>query len=130
ASPMGKGLYQGDAFCLDEEARTALDCPKKERTMRVAAVLVGVCTGLVAWPCSVAAQASPQVHELKASPATVHRNFFDASLKPVLTINSGDIVRLETVSGNPRYFENLGVPKERIPQELYAAFEGVEGNGR
>jgi acetamidase/formamidase len=75
-------------------------------------------------------QASPQVHELKASPATVHRGFFDASLKPVLTIDSGDIVRLETATGNPRYFEKLGVPKDKIPAELYAVYEGVDNDGR
>src|SRR5580698_1706565 len=76
------------------------------------------------------AQSAPKVHELKATPQTVHRGFFDASLKPVLTIDSGDIVRLETATGNPRYFEGLGVPKDKIPKELYDAFEGVEGNGR
>jgi acetamidase/formamidase len=70
------------------------------------------------------------VHELKAAPTTVHRGFFDASLPPVLTIDSGDSVKLETATGNPRYFEKLGVPKEKIPAELYAAFEGVEGDGR
>ena len=75
-------------------------------------------------------QASPKVHELKASPSTVHRNFFDASLKPVLTIDSGDIVRLETATGNPRYFEKLGVPKEKIPAELYAVYQGVDNDGR
>ena len=72
------------------------------------------------------AQSSPKVHDLKAAPDTVHRGFFDASLKPVLTIDSGDIVRLQTASGNPRYFENLGVPKEKIPAELYPIFEGVD----
>ena len=72
----------------------------------------------------------PTVHELIAAPATVHRGFFDATLPPVLTIESGDFVRLETATGNPRYFEELGVPPEKIPQELYAAFEGVEGSGR
>jgi acetamidase/formamidase len=71
-----------------------------------------------------------KTHELKASPTTVHRSFFDGSLAPVLTIDSGDKVKLETASGNPRYFENLGVPKEKIPAELYAVYEGVEGNGR
>jgi acetamidase/formamidase len=54
-----------------------------------------------------------------------NKNFFDASLKPVLTINSGDTVRLETATGNPKYFEKLGVPKDKIPQELYTAFEGL-----
>ena len=76
------------------------------------------------------AQGSARIHELKASPATVHRYFFDAALKPVLTIDSGDIVRLETASGNPRWYEGLGVPKDKIPAELYAVFEGVEGAGR
>jgi acetamidase/formamidase len=79
---------------------------------------------------NVWAQNAPKVHELKASPQTVHRGFLDASLKPVLTINSGDIVKLETATGNPRYFEQLGVPKEKIPAELYTVYEGVEGAGR
>src|SRR5450432_3031061 len=81
--------------------------------------------------CAIApAQAADQIYELKPSAATVHRGFFDASLKPVLTIDTGDIVRLWTATGNPRYFESLGVPKEKIPAELYAAFEGAPGEGR
>jgi acetamidase/formamidase len=76
------------------------------------------------------ALAQQKIHELRASPTTVHRWFFDASLKPVLTIDSGDIVRLWTTTGNPRYFESLGVPKEKIPAELYAAFEGAPGENR
>jgi acetamidase/formamidase len=84
--------------------------------------------GLILMPGSVVS--AQTTHELKASPATVHRGFFDATLKPVLTIDSGDIVRLETASGNPRYFESVGVPKEKIPAELYAVFEGVEGENR
>jgi acetamidase/formamidase len=66
------------------------------------------------------AQNAPAIHELKASPQTVHRGFFDASLKPVLTINSGDIVKLE----------QLGVPKEKIPAELYDVYKGVDNAGR
>ena len=86
---------------------------------------------LVLAPAMAGAQSSsPKVHELKASPSTVHRGFFDASLKPVLTIDSGDIVRLETATGNPRYFEKLGVPKDKIPAELYAVYEGVDNDGR
>ena len=92
--------------------------------------VLAACLVLLALPIVSAAQGAPKAHELKASVTTVHRGFFDASLKPVLTVDSGDIVRLETATGNPRYFESLGVPKEKIPAELYAAFEGVEGTGR
>src|SRR5438046_7012333 len=88
-----------------------------------------LCAGALMHAASLAVCAET-VHELKASPATVHRGFFDATLKPVLTIDSGDVVRLWTTTGNPRYFERLGVPKEKIPAELYAAFEGAPGAGR
>jgi hypothetical protein len=77
-----------------------------------------------------AAQNSPRTHELKASPTTVHRGFFDATLKPVLTIDSA------TSSGSRRRrairdsFESIGVPKDKIPAELYAVFDGVEGPNR
>src|SRR6476646_9911151 len=96
--------------------------------MRVTHVASCIC--LILLPAVASAQGSPKIHELKASPATVHRGFFDASLKPVLTIDSGDIVRLETATGNPRWFEKLGVPKDKIPAELYEVFKGVEGDGR
>jgi acetamidase/formamidase len=85
---------------------------------------------LMLLPGFARAQGSANIHELKASPATVHRGFFDASLKPVLTIDSGDIVRLETATGNPRWYEKLGVPRDKIPAELYAVYEGVEGDAR
>jgi acetamidase/formamidase len=94
------------------------------------AVRLAIGVVLAASPAIAQGQSAPRVHELKASAATVHRGFFDASLKPVLTIDSGDIVRLETASGNPKWFENLGVPREKIPAELYAAYEGFEGSGR
>ena len=77
-------------------------------------------------PTLAIAQTSPKVHELMAAPDTVHRGFFDATLKPVLTIDSGDVVRLHTASGNPRYYEALGVPKDKIPADLYRVFQGVE----
>ena len=78
--------------------------------------------------CGVSAQAA--TYELKASPTTTHISYFDATQPPVLTVESGDHVKLETASGNPRYWEKLGVPKEKIPAELYEVYKNVEGSGR
>jgi len=96
--------------------------------MRLAALAISLTASLLA--AAPAALSAEKVHELKPSPSTVHRGFFDSTLKPVLTIDSGDVVRVWTATGNPRYFESLGVPKEKIPQELYAIWEGAPGDGR
>ena len=52
---------------------------------------------------------------LKASPETCHWGFFDASHPAVLTIDSGDEVTIETISGGP-----LNLPGEgfHVPPEL------------
>src|SRR6202521_2631448 len=93
-------------------------------------VLYGLCLGAAVICATAPALGADRIHELKPSASTVHRGFFDASLKPVLTIDTGDIVRLWTATGNPRYFESLGVAKEKIPPELYTAYEGAPGEGR
>jgi hypothetical protein len=40
-------------------------------------------------------------HELFAGPDTVHWGYFDATLEPVLRIESGDTVILNSISGSP-----------------------------
>ena len=40
-------------------------------------------------------------HHLKSSPETCHWGIFDATLPPVLTVQSGDTVTIETISGGP-----------------------------
>jgi acetamidase/formamidase len=56
-------------------------------------------------------------HHLRSSPETVHWGYFDASLQPVLTIDSGDRVTVETVSGAPEVMPKSGF---KIPPELEA----------
>jgi hypothetical protein len=49
-------------------------------------------------------------HTLMPSPQTVHIGYFSAALKPVLTVNSGDIVTIESVGGpDPANIEASGV---------------------
>ena len=55
-------------------------------------------------------------HHLHSSPETCHWGFFDAQLKPVLTIASGDEVTIETVSGGPEVLPDKS--KFHIPPEL------------
>jgi acetamidase/formamidase len=54
-------------------------------------------------------------HHLASSPETVHWGYFDASLKPVLTIASGDRVTVDTVSGGPEVMPKSGFT---IPPEV------------
>ena len=91
-----------------------------------------LCIGLgVFIACAAWGAASAQtIHEIKPTPSTVVYGYYDAKQKPVLTIDSGDIVRLWTATGNPRYFESIGVPREKIPPELFTAFVGAPDDGR
>jgi acetamidase/formamidase len=46
--------------------------------------------------------------ELKATPETVHWGYFDASLKPALTVDSGDRVTIRSVSGSEQQTPDEG----------------------
>ena len=54
--------------------------------------ICGLLFSALALPNALAAE-----YTLMPSPQTVHVGYFSAALKPVLTINSGDIVIIETV---------------------------------
>lgn len=62
-------------------------------------------------------------HRLTADTGTVHWGWFDAALEPVLTIDSGDSVTVETVSGGPA---NLPGDGYHVPPELLRIHKGVE----
>jgi acetamidase/formamidase len=67
--------------------------------------------------------------ELKATPQTIVWGYYSASAKPVLTIHSGDTVRVETVSGNPARLEAAGMPAQQIPEALRAIYRDVTDKG-
>src|SRR5258708_12156479 len=55
-------------------------------------------------------------HHLQSSPKTCHWGFFEAKLKPVLTIASGDEVTIDTVSGGPDVVPDRN--RFHVPPEL------------
>jgi acetamidase/formamidase len=69
-----------------------------------------------------------QTHRLEAGPDTVHWGFFDAALKPLITVDPGDTVVVSTVSGAPTQLppadSGLSVPAaltaihKSVPQKL------------
>ncbi len=72
---------------------------------------------------AIAARAAD--HTLDATPTTVVWGYYSAQAKPVLTIHSGDTVRMQTLStcGSPERLEKAGVRPADIPQfyrDIYA----------
>jgi len=57
-----------------------------------------------------------KTHLLRAGPDTVHWGYFDAALPPVLTIDPGDRVTIECVSGNPEYLPPASTGFEILPE--------------
>src|ERR1700752_2642475 len=55
-------------------------------------------------------------HPLHSSPETCHWGFFEARLKPVLTIDSGDEVTVDSISGGPDVVPDGS--KFHVPPEL------------
>jgi acetamidase/formamidase len=64
-------------------------------------------------------------HRLDASPETVHWGYFDAALKPLLTVDSGDSVTFSTVSGQPTQIPRAGSGLT-IPPALTAIHSKVQ----
>ena len=55
-------------------------------------------------------------HHLHSSPETCHWGFFEAKLKPVLTVASGDEVTVDTISGGPEVVPDKS--RFHVPPEL------------
>jgi acetamidase/formamidase len=64
-------------------------------------------------------------HHLAASPETVHWGYFDARQKPVLTIDSGDRVTIESVSGGPEQLPPQGYTVPPALLDIHARAERV-----
>src|SRR5262252_7914213 len=88
------------------------------------AVLIAA-AGFLAVTVSFAAE-----HELKLTPANVHWGYYDARLKPVLRISSGDTVRVETmIAGGLERLRLAGAPESEIPDSLKQVENSVTDRG-
>jgi acetamidase/formamidase len=71
-----------------------------------------------------------KMHVLQSTPETVHWGYWDGSLKPVLTIDSGDRVTIECVSGNPDWMPSKSTGFEVLPelQDIHQRVKQGSGN--
>ncbi|MGH7312265.1 MAG: acetamidase/formamidase family protein [Candidatus Rokuibacteriota bacterium] len=68
-------------------------------------------------------------HHLPAAPETAHWGFLDPKLKPVLTIDSGDRVTIDTVSGNPEHVPPKARGFQILPEHLEIHRKVTKGTG-
>lgn len=95
------------------------------------AALLGVTGALLlcAGPSRVFSQ-SGLAHELRLLPQNVHWGYYDATLKPVLRIASGDTLRVETmVAGGLGRLRAAGATDAEIPDALEAIEAAITERG-
>src|SRR5580658_7680371 len=80
--------------------------------------------------CAAALLAVPTAHSqatqtLLATPTTVAWGFYSAQAKPVLTVKSGDTVKIQTLStcGAPERLKSLGIADADIPPYVADIFK-------
>ena len=84
---------------------------------------------LIAVATAVGGQ-SPRTHRLEATPSTVAYGHYWSETKPVLTIESGDIIDVDTMlTSTPDRLEKAGVPAADIQLQLRAIVEKVTDRG-
>jgi len=70
------------------------------------------------------------MHVLKPTPKTVVWGYYDSASKPVLKINSGDTVEVQTLlAGSPERLQSAFLPAEEVEQALRDIFNEVKDKG-
>ena len=81
----------------------------------------------LALPISATAQ---QMHELKLTSGNVHWGYYDAGVKPVVRVASGDTVRVETLSASGvARLKEAGVAEAEIPAALLDVEKAITERG-
>ncbi len=101
--------------------------------MRITLTVVGLLAyigAVVATPGTRPTQASETVHRLEATPQTVAWGYFDARLAPVLRVESGDVVDVDSlITSGPDNLEDLGAAPSEIQDSLRAIYAEVTDRG-
>jgi acetamidase/formamidase len=95
-----------------------------------AARIVAACVGCGALATALAAAAHPpKTYRLEATPSTVAYGYYWADAAPVLRIDSGDIIDVDTLLTNtPAGLAKGGVPEDKIQATLKAVVSEVTGD--
>jgi acetamidase/formamidase len=90
------------------------------------------CLSVVALSLAAGAFAHPpKTHRLEATPATVAYGYYWSDAPPVLRIDSGDIIDVDTLLTNtPTGLAKAGVPDDKIQASLKAIVTDVTGDRR
>jgi acetamidase/formamidase len=86
------------------------------------------CTAVLAL-CGTQLLWAQTMHNISATPTSVIWGYYDASSPPALTVQSGDIVNVETLVTGSRLMRALGLPEEIISEEMEAIQEQVKEEG-
>ena len=71
------------------------------------------------------ARMRPALHDLPATPETIHWGYFSASLAPVVTVASGDIIRAEAITHHAG-----DAPELMMDEQIKAIFEAIPAADR
>jgi acetamidase/formamidase len=84
---------------------------------------------LAVFSAAAAAAHPPETHRLEATPSTVAYGYYWADAAPVLSIDSGDIIDVDTLLTNtPAGLAKAGVPDDKIQASLKAIVSEVTGD--
>jgi len=94
--------------------------------MKITAACIG-CAALAA--AGAAAAHAPKTYRLEATPKTIAYGYYWADAAPVLGIDSGDIIDVDTLLTNtPAGLAKAGVPDDKIQATLKAVVSEVTGD--
>ena len=93
----------------------------KKTTFASSVIALGLAASAFAHP--------PTTHRLEATPATVAYGYYWSDAQPVLRIDSGDIIDVDTLLTNtPAGLAKAGVPDDKIQASLKAVVNEVTGD--